>query len=255
MTFIKNIILTHLISVLICLSSQITKAEEISLTSTNWEPYNGELLPNFGFASEIISEAFRRGGCKVRFTFLPWKRAYEETREGKFDGLFAAYYSDERAEIFAPSDPYISGPLVFCSGKKTEIKYKSFRDLSPYRIGVVRGYVSTPEFDRADYLKKEEANSDLINLKKLIRGRVDLIVIDKYIALYYLKNIPSVEGDIGSVRFLTPPIGEKPLHIMFSKAVPDYEIKVRKFNRGLSEIKGDGTVDNILIKHGFSAEN
>jgi polar amino acid transport system substrate-binding protein len=237
------------------LSAGIADAEEVSLTSTNWEPYNGELLPNYGFASEIISEAFKRVGYKVSFTFLPWNRAYKDTIKGKYDGLFASYYSKKRAEIFAPSDPYISGPLVLCSRQETEIKFKTLRDLSSYTIGVVRGYVNTPEFDKADYLKKEEVNSDILNLIKLIRGRVDLIVIDKYTALYYLKNAPSVQGDLNNVRFLSPPLEEKPLHIMFSKAVSDYKLKLDGFNRGLREIKADGTFEGILRKYGFSNQN
>lgn len=240
---------------MLCMPPSNINAEVISLTSTNWEPYNGELLPNFGFTSEIISKAFERVGYKVRFTFLPWKRAYEETRKGKYDGLFAAYYSKERAEIFAPSDPYISGTLALCTRKESEIKYKTLRDLSPYIIGVVRGYVNTPEFDKADYLKKEVSNSDIMNLKKLLRGRIDLIVIDKYIALYNLKNSPSIEGDVNSIRFLSPPLDEKPLYIMFSKSVPNFETKVKSFNRGLNEIKTDGTLKSILTKYGFSEEN
>jgi len=252
MNYGKIRIITCLVLVIFCLSVKNIKAEEIHLTSTNWEPYNGELLPNYGFTSEIISKAFERVGYNVKFTFLPWNRAVEETKKGKYDGLFAAYYSEERAKIFDPSDPYISGPLVLCSRKGANIKYKTLRDLSSYTIGVVRGYVNTPEFDKADYLKKDEVNNDLLNLKKLLKGRVDLILIDKYLALFYLKNTPSIDGALSSVEFLSPALEEKSLHIMFSKAVMNYEKKVKDFNRGLQEIKADGTVEKILIKYGFS---
>lgn len=237
------------------LSTGVAAGKEIHLTTTNWEPYNGDLLPNYGFTSEIISQAFKRVGYKVRFTFLPWSRAYEDTRKGKYDGLYASYYSKERAEIFALSDPYISGPLVLCSRNDRAIEFKTLRDLSSYRIGVVRGYVNTPEFDKADYLKKEAVVSDILNLRKLLGGRVDLIVIDKFTAMYHLKNTPSVQGDLNNVRFLNPPLEEKPLYIMFSKAVSDYKVKLADFNRGLSEIKADGTYEGILNKYGFSDEN
>ncbi|HPW70156.1 MAG: hypothetical protein WDA72_07320 [Desulfomonilia bacterium] len=39
-------------------------------------------------------------------------------------------------------------------------------DLAPHRIGTVKGYINTHEFDSTPYRKKVEADSDLKNLKK-----------------------------------------------------------------------------------------
>ena len=229
----------------------ISFAEQINLTSCDWKPYNGEGLLNNGFTCEIISKAFERRGHKVSFTFLPWKRAMLETEKGKYHALFAAYYTKERATIYAASDAYATGPLVLCAKKNSNIKYKSLNDLKPYRIGVVLGYANTDAFDRADYLKKDTVSFDLQNIRKLLAGRVDLIVVDKYLALYHLKNSPVLDGNSQSVEFLDPPLQEKTLHVMFSRAIPGFEKRVTDFNQGLKEIKANGTYKKILIRHDF----
>ncbi len=178
-----------------------------------------------------------------------------KTKRGKLDALYSAYYSDERAKTYALSEPYAESPVVFCTKKDADIKYTKLHDLAKYRIGVVQGYVNTPEIDKADYLQKDDgAVSDLLNLRKLLKNRVDLIIIDKFVAISILKNNPTLEGDVKSVKFLDPPLEMKPLFVMFSKAVPGYEKKLADFNRGLKMVNDDGTVKNIMIKHGFVAD-
>lgn len=227
-------------------------AEELNLASTEWRPYAGEELLNHGFTSEIIEKALAKVGYSVRFVFLPWKRAMEETVQGRRDALYSAYYSKERDINYAISESYAESRIVLCARKDSPIGYQNLRDLIPYKIGVVKGYVNSEEFDNADYLNKDYAVSDLINLKKLLARRIDLVVIDRFVAIYLLKNHSSIEGDLGSVRFLDPPLGTKTIHVMFSKAKPNFTRRVSDFNRGLTMIKEDGTYKAVLEKHGFS---
>jgi len=234
-----------------CLSQGRLHAEEISLTSCNWHPYVGENLPGFGFTSEIISQAFQQAGDTVTFTILPWKRALYLTQSGEFDAVYSGYYSEERASVYALSNPYTQSAVFLCALKESAVNYKSLKDLQPYLIGVVRGYVNGPEFDRATYLRRDEAFSDLNNLGKLMAKRVDIIVIDKFVALYYLKNSPFSEGDIDRVEFLQPPLKVMPVHVMFSKAVPGFQKKVAVFNAGLEQIRKNGVMDQIMEKYGF----
>lgn len=229
--------------------SGLAVGEEITLTSCNWEPYNGKNLPGYGFTSQIIAQAFERVGYKVNFVFLPWKRAVLGTEYGKYEGAFAAYYSKERAEKFAISAAYTHSSLVLCAKKDTKIKYKTLQDLKPYRIGVVMGYVNTTEFDAADFLKKDGSVSDILNLKKLVKDRTDLILIDKYVAMYHLNNDKTLKSEM--VYFLKPALKERDLYILFSKKVPGYQKRVLDFNKGLATIKADGTFKTILTQYGF----
>lgn len=225
------------------------------MTSCDWPPYFSENLPNGGFGAEIIHESFKRAGYTVTFKRYPWKRAVETVDKGLCDAFFSAYYSEERNRNYALSASYAESPFYFCTLKNKNIAYKELRDLTPYRIGVVLGYTNTPEFDAARYLKKDSVSSDLLNIKKLIHGRVDLIVIDKYVAMYHLKNSPYFKNSASNIRFLEPPLKIMPVHAAFSKAIPGYEKKVRDFNSGLEAIKSDGTMEKILRKHGIIGNN
>jgi polar amino acid transport system substrate-binding protein len=229
-------------------------ASEIEVATIDWKPYSGRDLPNYGFTSEIVSKAFGRSGLGVKFTFLPWKRARQETETGKIDVLSPAYFSAERAQIYAVSEPYAWSTLVFCKKEGKDITYKELKDLKPYKIGVVMGYVNSPEFDQADYLQKDLASSDLLNLKKLLGGRVDLIVIDKFVAADLLTKNPKLKATPDDIVFLSPPVAVHPIHAMISKTVPEYAQKMEAFNCGLKEIIKDGTVEKIIKKHGLSVD-
>ena len=74
------------------------------------------------------------------------------SEEGKADGLFPAYRNKEREEKYVFTEPYTSGLVGFFKLKGSKITYSTLKDLTPYRIGIVRGYANTPEFDAADYL-------------------------------------------------------------------------------------------------------
>lgn len=232
----------------------IGNAKDITLTSVNWEPYAGAHLPNKGFTSEIIAKALERAGHRAVFSFLPWKRAMRSVAEGRIDALYSAYYSKERANQYAITDNYGESALVFAALADSDIQFSQLADLSPYRIGTVRGYVNTPKFDQADYLHKEPVVSDALNVKKLVKRRVDLIVIDKFVAIQQVKTNPTIAAQVRDIKFLTPVLESKGLHVMFSKKIEGYEQLVSDFNRGLAAIKNDGTYNDILYKFGITPD-
>lgn len=221
----------------------------ITLATTEWPPYVSQNLANNGFASEVVSKAFSRAGYTVALNFMPWKRALWKVETGHYDAAYPAYYSEERARIYALSKPFSEGPLGFYKRKDRDIAYQTLRDLQPYRIGVVRGYVSTSAFDAVDFLEKDTADNDMQNLRKLLKGRVDLIVIDKLTAKYLI-NAAIPEGR-RQLEFLSPPLAANPLHVLFSRQTKDYERIRHDFHRGLQQILEDGTIQQILEKHGL----
>ena len=221
----------------------------LSLATLEWKPYVGKKLMNYGFTSEIVTKAFKRVDYSVTVDFMPWARVLHEVLKGKYDAAFPAYYSDKRAKTYALSNSFAEGPLVFCKKKDVNISYKSLQDLKPYRIGVVRGYVNTPEFDAADYLKKDLANSDEINLRKLVKGRIDLVVIDKFTAHHILRT--TIPESVDTIEFVKPWLQAKPLYLAVSRKIKGHQQIVKDFNHGLKQIAEDGTIRKIMKKHGF----
>lgn len=116
---------------------------------------------------------------------------------------------------------------------------------------MVRGYVNSPAFDRAEYLLKEPTDSDESNLQKLLRGRIDLAVIDWHTARHLIEN--RIPRGIGRLEPLEPPLQVKPLYLGVSKQVPGYRSVVADFNRAISDLSSEGALEQIRRKHDIEA--
>jgi len=218
--------------------------QKIILLTLNWPPYVGEEFPNNGYVYLLVKKAFERMGYLVEIEFKPWNRVIAIARKGKVDAFFPVYYSKERTEYFYMSNPVFGGPIVFLTRREYPITYRNIQALKTYRIGLVKGYVNTEEIDQANFLKKDFAPNDLINIKKLIKGRVDLIVIDKYVAYYLIKKyFPNHRSEL---KVLSPTIEYKNLYVCFPKKRKNSKKLLKDFNTSLSQLKKDGTMDKIF---------
>lgn len=219
------------------------------LGAPEWPPYIGKNLKNQGYTAQLVTEAFQESGITVTIKFMPWARAMEMAKDNRIHGLLPIYYSEERAKIFLFSDSYPGGPLVFMKRVGETIPFTKLADLKPYRIGVVRGYANTPEFDGASDLQKIPAKDDITNIRKLLANRVDLIVMDRFVAAHLLAtHMPDKAAMIDAV---SPPLGVKDLHISFGKGVKDAKKIQEAFNNGLRQLKAKGRIEAILDEHGF----
>ena len=228
----------------------------VHLVTAEYEPYIGRNLPNKGYIYEVVTEAFRRVGYKADIAFYPVARATYLVEKGQRDGLVPVYYNQSLEEKFLFSDPFPGGTLGLLKRKSIPAAYfdpldqtQALRNLQEYTFGVVRGAVNTPEFDNATFLKKDFATSDLQNLLKLLKGRVDFAVIDKYTAADIMVNkLPHM---IGEFEFMNPPLALKPFYIAFSKNTPHSRQLANDFNQGLQDVIDDKTLETILYKHGL----
>ncbi|MCP4119838.1 MAG: amino acid ABC transporter substrate-binding protein [Desulfobacteraceae bacterium] len=223
--------------------------EKLIFATDSWAPYYGPDLKNNGFIAEITRAAFKKAGYEIEIKFMDWNRAMQMAKKGKYDGIVGAYFSEERANFFKYPDSIGNVEVVLCGRKGDNIKFTSLEDLKPYKIGVLRGYVNSKEFDAASFLKKEPVEKTEINIKKLLKGRVDLIVDSKAVLQDRINR--NFKNAVGKFEFLTPALQTNKLYTILSKTVPGYEKKAEDFNKGLKMILEDGTVIEILKRHGF----
>lgn len=243
-----------LIGLIVCfisLTEGVAAEQRVSLAMVSWLPFAGRFLPNYGIASEVISEAFARKGYQVSFNFMAWTKSLREVEKGNYDAAANAYYTEERARIYLPSDPYMECPMVFFKRKDSPISWTGLlEELKPYKIGVVKGYANSPKFDHADFLQKKVSKTEMLNMKKLILKQADLIVTDLFSGGYLIsEKLPDHEKNM--IEPISPPLYVNKLHLMFSRKVPDAQQKLDAFNSGLKEIIKDGTLKKILGKYMF----
>ncbi|MBN1971737.1 MAG: transporter substrate-binding domain-containing protein [Candidatus Delongbacteria bacterium] len=219
-------------------------SETVKLTTLDWEPYIGQKLNNQGFVAEIVKEAFKRGGYDIEIQYYPWARTVDKAKKGEVDGYMPEYYSEELKNDFYVSEPFAGGPVGLFKRKGFDLKYEKLEDLKGYKIGVVRDYVNEENFDKATYLTKDEVTDDLTNIKKLLANRIDLFVADKFVGFYLLnEHMPEMTMQM---EFVEPPLIVHDLYVCINKNVKDAKKKIDSFNKGLKEMKEDGSLDKMI---------
>ena len=229
----------------VCLAA----GNKLNTVADNYPPYYGKELRNGGVLTEIVVESLKRVGYDVEIKFVPWKRALEGAKAGKYDGLFTLWYREEREEWFVYSDPISpASETGFYKRTDKDISFETFEDLKPYTIGVGRGYATPPGLDEAS-LKTSLAKDDEENLRKLHKGRVDLALTDKLVAKYIIDSrIPDAAPDL---KWLPPTLHVETNHFAISRKAENFNTKIADFNRGLAAIEADGTLEMIIAEHGF----
>lgn len=222
--------------------------KNLSIAATEWPPFYGADLDDNGFMSEIIRTALTRRGYTADIEFLPWKRALASAKAGKHDALYTVWYREEREEWFLFSDALPSNELVFFKRRDADISSSKYEDLKDYTIGVVRGYAPPPGFEEAG-LKTALSNNDEENLRKLTKGRVDLVLTDRIVAQHIINT--KMSDITGELDWIAPPVHEDIQYLVISKAAEGSEAILSEFNAGLAEITEDGTLKSIMAKHGF----
>jgi len=223
--------------------------QKLTIAVDNYPPYYGKDLVYGGFMTKVVVEALKRAGYEAEIKFVPWKRAVEGAKAGRYHGIYTLWHREERKEWFVYSAPIPpASEIGFYKRKDKDISFKTFQDLKPYKVGVGRGYATPPGFDEAS-LKTSLAKDDEENLRKLHKGRIDLALTDKLVAQYVIDTkIPNAVSDL---EWLPPALHVETNHFAFSRKTNDFATKLADFNRGLAEIEADGTLATILAQHGF----
>lgn len=227
----------------------LAQEKTINLATDPWPPYYGPDMDKEGYFTEIVTEAFKKAGYDCNIHFVPWKRALEMSKTGKYDGILGAFYTEERTKDFAYSEPISESHLAFFSKKGKGIRYQTLKDLSQYTIGVIRGYYHSEEFKEATDLKKEEVNRAEQNIEKVLAGRIDLFIDSQEVISYLLNTTLSRYQD--ELEMIEPIYRTNALYVLISKKHPQYQQIVNDLNQGLQMLKEDGAYDAIIEARGF----
>lgn len=229
-------------------SGKVCAEQTILLSTINWEPYTGESLPNHGFFSEIVTESFSRVGFRVKYQYRTWKRALYEAQNGAVHGVMDAYWKEDRVKFLSYPDVVWVVKEEFITLQDKPVTYAgTLADLEGAAIGILRGSVQAEELQNAG-LRTVLVNDQTQNVRMLLKGRFDAMLIPRNIFFYHLKRLDP-QFDLARVKILEPPYKRYNMYVAFSKQKPNYAQLTADFNRGLNLIKTDGTYEKILQKH------
>ncbi len=250
---IMNFRMFRLLIRFFCLSLMLVlslsaKAETITAAGDPWPPFLDPDEPKQGIALEIVRAALATQGMEVKMHFVPWARAIKGVKESDYDVLIGTWYTEERTQYLAYSDPYLENQIKFIKRKGDGYEYQGLDSLSGKSVAVVRGYGYGDEFLNHPGFKRPEAKDLISNLRKLVSNRVDLTLEDEIVARAMMKKeMPEL---LGKVEFTQNAMSSNKLHVTVGLSNSLKDKILNAFNTGLKEIKANGTYESILKKHG-----
>lgn len=224
--------------------------QSISFTCNEWRPYVDPAAKGYGMVTEIVAQVFARAGFSMSATFLPWPRALRAVTEGEIETT-VAWQNAERERKFIFSEPFMINKFSFLKLRNRSITWNTLEDLRGYTFAVMKEASYDPEFDNAPFLKKIYVYRANVAIKMVMAGRVDMAPRDLGAAHYLLSEYPAEEARL--VDFVDKPLSERPMHLIVSRKLAKHKEIIDAFNKGLAELRGDGTYDRILKRYGLSS--
>lgn len=224
----------------------------LRLVADSWPPFTDRRLLNNGLATDLVSRALARGGYASEYHEVPWSRALQGVRLGSYDVLVNAWNSEARGAIGHFSSAYLSNRIRLLKRKNSLIAFDTLTDLLPYEIAVVRGYSYGPAFDQDARLRKVEVGSFATAVRMLHAGRVSLVAEAQRVMHHHLEMGDSGLRRLGQdLELLPKALSDNDLHILVSLRHPEHAQIVAAFDRGLLEMRADGSYATLFERHGL----
>ncbi|EQC43900.1 ABC transporter, substrate-binding protein, family 3 [Bacteriovorax sp. Seq25_V] len=226
------------------------------ILSGDWEPYTGVNLKNHGIANNIVSHVMNQVNEKVEFHFVPWTRTLNLVLSNrKYIASSAWAYSEEKAKLYAYSDPFINNPenLFYIKDRDKVLEWNELSDLKKVKasFGGTRSYLHSKVLGEAG-VNLDIANSDLLNFKKLLAGRINYFPCNPTVGLEIIKKYFPEEQD--RFAYIKKPIMNISLGLVVDKKNPEGLKFIEKFNKGLKIIKANGELNKIFEEHSKNKE-
>ncbi|WP_432472808.1 substrate-binding periplasmic protein [Amphritea sp. HPY] len=205
-----------------------------------------------GIAVDIVEELFARLNRETLVNIYPFKRGIDRIKHGEEDIILMVSESEERKAFMLFTSPirHVEFVLFTPVGKET-FAWKGWADLAKYNIGVVTGQNMGDDWKNAidiHGLKVEETQSDIFNIEKLLRGRVDMIAADREVLERIIEKNPKYQDLLAA--------NDKPIYVSMnnlgiSKKSP-LASELLEINATLQGMKDDGTFQKIFCVYNKS---
>ena len=257
---LPSIFCTLLMS-LFCLSnahSQTNEGELLIVHAEGFFPPNEMLIDGQlqGIHVDLIQAAAKSLQIKVSFRSFPWKRAISMLQLGQADAITYMGKNPEREQFgyFEEGNrlSITQNGFFALKEKVSNLRYSGdVQSLSNFSIGTIRGRAYYPEFDQAQFLKKDDNAADEQQLlRKMLAGRFDL-AIGHVSRIKYIAQSMQIDDKLAFLQPYAPPINN---YLVFAKA-KQHENLARRFASAMTNIKKSSAFQEILKKYQVKAED
>lgn len=226
-------------------------AAAYKFTTLDFPPleYLDDKMQPTGAAVDIVKEVMKRLGHESSVELLPWTRSLNLVKEGKSDGVFTCYRTPER-EAFLDFSTEVLIPQVVSLYVRKGDKLGFEGDLKALKgktIGIVSTISYGTRFDEAKEthkLKTDRVESLDLNFKKLLSGRLDLVISNRYSAQVEIERM-KIEDQVEEIRV---PVEVIPSYVGWSKKNGLTGLR-DQFDKELKSLKRSGRYDEILKQY------
>ncbi len=202
-----------------------------------------------GIAVDLVDELFSRMDMKVEIKIYPLKRALENLKAGKNDASMILIQTPERERYLVYTSPVVTvrGLIWWAADRKRSgMEFERLEDLTPFSLGVTRGYSYGTELDNVlKNMTVEVVNSDLLNFKKLLWHRIDAFPCSEVVAKGLFKSNKELQGKfIHSEKSFI----EWELHMAISKK-SGLTDTINEINTIIDDFKKEDFINNTVRKY------
>jgi polar amino acid transport system substrate-binding protein len=201
----------------------------------------GEIV---GLTIDVVNAVAKKAGIEVKFVNTPWEGIFNSLQQGDRDMLASSItITDERKQTMDFTNPYFDAYQLIAV--KATSKVTKFDDLKKLKVGVQTGTtgdeaVTKQQGKNSTNIKRFESTP--LALKELEAGGVDAVVADNGVVINYVTNNPGAKFKTVSDKAFAPE------QYGFAVKKGNTEL-LEKLNKGLADIKADGSYGQIYAKY------
>ena len=251
-----------MVAVLCLLFTATLRAEEkvikICDDEAGWPPFTFEDTKSkgqvTGASTDVLVEILKRAGYKAQISLLPWKRCLDEVEKGVSAMLINAAYSDERAQKYLLTKPlYSISSGLFYTKKRFPVKpqINTITEMNKYTYCGLLGYNYTMYKIDPKKLDTGAKNVEMC-FAKLQLGRCDFALGD----IEILKGFEAMKQlDLSGIDLIPIPESKpKEFFMLVTKAASGGDNLLQILNKGLENLRKDGTYKKIFAKYGINVK-
>lgn len=191
-----------------------------------------------GVLDNILREAFRRTGCKLRLLIAPSERGLVNANSGTVDGVTNRIAGLEKNYPNLVRVPEPNMTYDFTAFARRPLALKGWDDLRPLRVGLITGWKILEENTRAADVIKADGPRQLFEL--LAADRVDVVLYERMLGQHEIAAL-----GLSGVRALEPPLARRDMHVYLNVR---HAGLVPRLAAALRAMKADGTHAAILAR-------
>lgn len=249
----KIFIILSMLFLIVSTMSAAGSGKTIIAAADAWPPFVDDKNPTDGLNLEIIRAAYKTQGYEVKMVYVPWARAELGVENGVYDILPDVWLTDKRKKYLFFSDSFAKNDLKFIKRKGDTFEFNTLKSLARKTVGTIVGYGYGNEFLKSNDFEKEEVTTLLQNIKKLLLNRIDLTLEDELVARTLIEKEDA--SLLSQIEFTKNSLSTNYMYVAAGLKNPRHKELINAFNKGLAEIKTNGTYNKIFEGYGIKLSN